>query len=289
MSAPSGESRGTESALGAARMPIDLSGRNCLVTGGARGIGRAISLAFASHGAAVVIADRAISEAQATCEAIAQGGGRAHAVAVDLAERSEIERTIVEAERSLGGLDILVHNAAHYPLRPLVHIEPSLLERTFAVNLEAAFWLTQASLPMLRRSGRGRILITSSVTGPRVAYPGLAHYAASKAGLNGFIRSAALELAGEGITVNGIEPGMIETPASAALGDEDHQRRLAGRIPLGRLGRPEDIAFAMLFLACDGAAYITGQTLVVDGGALLPECGWMGESPGTERLTASAH
>lgn len=278
MSAPPLEVSGAESALAGARMPLDLSGRNCIVTGGARGIGRAVALTFASHGAAIVIADRLESEAEATREAIVQGGGCAHAVAVELGERSQIERTICEAQRLLGGLDILVHNAAHYPLRPLADIEPPLLQRTLAVNLEAAFWLTQAALPMLRRSRCGRILITSSVTGPRVAYPGLAHYAASKAGLNGFIRSAALELAAEGITVNGVEPGMIETPATVSLGDEDHQRGLARRIPLGRLGRPEDIAFAMLFLACDGAAYITGQTLIVDGGALLPECGWMGES-----------
>lgn len=278
MSAPPREPASAERGLGNARMSLDLRGRNCIVTGGASGIGRAIARAFASHGAAVVIADRSVSEAEAVRAAIVQDGGRAHVIALDLAERSEIERAISETERLLGGIDILVHNAAHYPLRLLPDIEPSLLERTLAVNLEAAFWLTQAALPMLRRSRCGRILMTSSVTGPRVAYPGLAHYAASKAGLNGFIRSAALELAGEGITVNGVEPGMIETPATGSLGGEAHRRGLARHIPLGRLGRPQDIAFAMLFLACDGAGYITGQTLVVDGGALLPECGWLGHS-----------
>ena len=106
-----------------------------------------------------------------------------------------------------------------------------------------------------------------------MAYPGLAHYAASKAGLNGFVRAAALELAKDGITVNGVEPGMIATAATAALGDETHLADIAKGIPLGRMGRPEDIAFAMLFLASDAAAYVTGQTLIVDGGALLPECG----------------
>ena len=268
----------TQAELSAARLPLDFHGRKCIVTGAARGIGRAIALALAAHGATVVIADRSVAEAEAVCAQIVRGGGAAQAIAVDLAKRTEIVRLMAQAMGYLGGLDILIHNAAHYPLRPLADIDTALLERTLAVNLEAAFWLTQAALPILRQSGRGRILMTSSVTGPRVAYPGLAHYAASKAGLNGFIRSAALELAGEGITVNGVEPGMIATPAAANLGDADHAQWLARRIPLGRLGRPEDIAFAMLFLASDGAAYITGQTLIVDGGALLPECGWLGAS-----------
>lgn len=265
-------------ALSTARLSLDFRGRRCIVTGAARGIGRAIALALAAHGATVVIGDLSVAESERTRDAIVDAGGAAQAIAVDLAERTEITRFMSQATSHLGGLDILIHNAAHYPLRPLADIDPTLLERTLAVNLEAAFWLTQAALPMLRHSGRGRILITSSVTGPRVAYPGLAHYAASKAGLNGFIRSAALELAREGITVNGVEPGMIATPAAANLGDVDHQEWLARRIPLGRLGRPEDIACAMLFLASDGAAYVTGQTLIVDGGALLPECGWRGAS-----------
>lgn len=265
-----------ETAPATARLPLDFHGRKCIVTGAARGIGRAIALAFAAHGATVVIGDQSSAGSEATCDAIVRAGGAAQAIAVDLAKRTEIVRLMAQATGFLGGLDILIHNAAHYPLRPLPEIDSALLERTLAVNLEAAFWLTQAALPMLRRSRRGRILITSSVTGPRVAYPGLAHYAASKAGLNGFIRSAALELAGEGITVNGVEPGMIATPAATNLGDSDHEQWLARRIPLGRLGRPEDIAFAMLFLASEGAAYITGQTLIVDGGALLPECGWLG-------------
>ena len=134
---------------------------------------------------------------------------------------------------------------------------------------ESCFRLTQAALPALRRSVAGRVLVTSSVTGPRTAIPGLSHYAASKAGVNGFIRAAALELAGDGITVNGVEPGLVATPALGSLGDA---AALAAHIP-GRVGQPLDIAHAMLFLASDEASYITGQTLVVDGGALLPENG----------------
>jgi 3-oxoacyl-[acyl-carrier protein] reductase len=231
------------------RLSLDFSGRVCLVTGAGQGIGRAIARTFAAHGAAVAIA-----------------------AGVDVADSSSAPQLLSQTAATFGRLDVLVHNAAYFPLAPFASIDAEMLERTLAVNLKAAFWLTQAALPFLRQSEHGRVLVTSSVTGPRVAYPGLAHYAASKSGVNGFIRAAALELASDGITVNGIEPGMIATPAAENLGNDAHQEVLRKGVPLGRLGRPEDIAFAMLFLASEAAAYITGQTLVVDGGALLPEC-----------------
>jgi 3-oxoacyl-[acyl-carrier protein] reductase len=252
---------------------FDLSGRSCIVTGAARGIGRAIARTFAAHGAAVAIGDQSAEGGADACEELLRGGSRAHAVQTDVADRSQIARLVQEAAHRFGGVDVVIHNAAFYPLRPFVQIDSALLERTLAVNLCAAFWLTQEALPFLRRSGRGRVLVTSSVAGPRVVHPGLVHYCASKSGINGFIRAAALELAPDGITANGVEPGMIETPASSNLGDEAHQARLIAHIPLGRLGRPEDVANAMLFLASDAAAYVTGQTIVVDGGAVLPECG----------------
>lgn len=254
------------------RVPLDFTDRICLVTGGGQGIGRSIALAFAVHGATVVIADLSAERAQSVVEEITVAGGRAHAAAMDVTDRSSIEQLMTLCSTLFGGLDVLVHNAAYFPLRSFADIDALLLERTLAVNLKAAFWLTQAALPLLRGSSAGRVLVTSSVTGPRVAYPGLAHYAASKAGLNGFVRAAALELASAGITVNGVEPGMIETAATGNLGGETLSSELIRGIPLGRLGRPQDIANAMLFLASDAAAYITGQTLVVDGGALLPEC-----------------
>lgn len=246
---------------------FDFTGKVVLVTGGAQGIGRAIVEHFAASGAQVLIADLNLGPAQALADMLLVQGRQARAVAIDLADHAAIFGLLASLER----LDILVHNAAYFPLTPFSAINPPILERTLAVNLSALFWLAQGALPLFQRQGAGNLLVTSSVTGPRVAYPGLSHYAASKAGVNGFIRSAALELAPYGVRVNGVEPGMIATPAMANLGDRALNARIARAIPLGRLGEPQDIAEAMLFLASDKARYITGQTLIVDGGATLPE------------------
>lgn len=246
---------------------FDYSGQTVLVTGGAQGIGRGIVEAFAASGAQVLIADLRLDTAQALADELNARDLSAKAVGIDLADREAISTLLA----SLPRLDVLVHNAGYFPLTALADITPQVLERTLAVNLSALFWLSQGALPLFSRQGGGNVLVTSSVTGPRVAYPGLSHYAASKAGVNGFIRSAALELAPLGIRVNGVEPGMIRTPAMDNLGDSLLSARIAASVPLGRLGEPQDIAGAMLFLASEHACYVTGQTLVVDGGATLPE------------------
>ncbi|HCT04264.1 MAG TPA: 3-ketoacyl-ACP reductase [Pseudomonas sp.] len=246
---------------------LDFSGHVVLVTGGAQGIGRGIVEAFARRGARVVIADRSLAQAQAVAVELSALGCRVDAVGVDLAD----SQAVLECVQRLPQLDILVHNAGYFPLTAFEDITPEILQRTLAVNLSALFWLTQAALPAFREQGRGCVLVTSSVTGNRVGYPGLSHYAASKAGVNGFIRNAALELAPLNVRVNGVEPGMIATPAMGNLGDAALNDTIASRVPLGRLGAAADIAGAMLFLASDLASYITGQTLVVDGGATLPE------------------
>ena len=253
------------------RHSLALDGRVALVTGGAQGIGRAIVLALAAQGAHLVIADRNQTAAETLARQIADAGGQARAVAAELGSQAAAQDIVAVSAETFGRLDVVVHNAAYFPLTPLAAITPEILATTLDVNLGTAFWLCQAATPWFRRQGKGRMLVTSSVTGPRVAYPGLAHYAASKAGVNGFIRAAALELAPSGITVNGVEPGMIRTPAMGNLGDAENDRRLARGIPLGRLGEAEEIAAAMVFLASDAAGYITGQTIVVDGGSTLPE------------------
>ena len=246
---------------------FDFSGRRVLVTGAAQGIGRRIAEGFATAGASLLLLDRQEQAVEALASELRSQGHETRALAVDLADPPASAAALA----GLDGLDVLVHNAAYFPLTEFAAITPQLLQRTLAVNLGALFWLTQAALPLFAARGGGCVLATSSVTGNRVAYPGLSHYAASKAGVNGFIRNAALELAPRNIRVNGVEPGMIHTPAMANLGDAALEARIAAGIPLGRLGQPADIANAMLFLASDAAAYITGQTLVVDGGATLPE------------------
>ncbi len=246
---------------------LDFTGHTVLVTGGAQGIGQAIVEAFSARGARVVIADLNLQGAETLAHNLRQQGLQVEAQGVDLADREAIVALLTRLDR----LDVLVHNAGYFPLTPFEQITPAILQRTLDVNLSALFWLTQAALPHFRQQGRGTVLVTSSVTGPRVAFPGLSHYAASKAGVNGFIRSAALELAPLGIRVNGVEPGMIATPAMGNLGDNGLSERIAKGVPLGRLGAPADIANAMLYLASDLAGYVTGQTIIVDGGATLPE------------------
>ena len=200
-------------------------------------------------------------------------GLRVAAVAFDDLSRRGL-KALVDGAASRGGLDILVHNAGGCPWSSLEALDEARLEATLDVNLTACFWLTQAAIPHLRARGGGRILITSSVTGPRSAMVGASHYAAAKAGVNGFIRNAALELARDAITVNGVEPGFIAKPGRGALGGEEAMAKIAEDVPLGRMGEADDIAFAMLYLASREARYVTGQTIVVDGGAMLPETGW---------------
>jgi 3-oxoacyl-[acyl-carrier protein] reductase len=252
-------------------MAFSLKNRVAVVTGAGRGIGRSIAEVFSEAGAAVLVATRTEHSGAETVDSILKAGGRAMLCVCDLSSQADCTKAVVAAQLAFGGLDIVVHNAGVYPICSIEQMSAAVLDETLNVNLKAAFWLTQAALPHLKQSPSPRLLFTSSVTGPRVAMPGLAHYAASKAGLNGFIRSAAMELAKYQITVNGIEPGLIRTEAIDALGDETQVANMAAQIPLKRLGTKQEIAYAMLYLASDEASFTTGQTIIVDGGALLPE------------------
>ena len=248
-------------------------GRVALVTGARPGIGGAAAAALADAGAEVVLANRTVAAAEEVAAALRARGRRVHVLPFS-ADEAGARRTVVDALALSGGrLDILVHNAGGCPWSSLEELDAATLEQALALNLKSCFWLTQAALPALKRSAAPRIVITSSVTGPRVAMVNAAHYAAAKAGVNGFIRAAALELAPHGITVNGVEPGLV-AKGRGRLSQPETLARIVRYIPLGRAGRPEDIAMSLVFLASAEAAWITGQTLVVDGGATLPESGY---------------
>jgi 3-oxoacyl-[acyl-carrier protein] reductase len=252
-------------------MQVDLTGKVAIVTGAGQGIGESIAKVFAAAGASVVVATRSPGNGQETVDDIVATGGKAMLIQCDVGRRAEVQRVVDATLAQFERVDICIHNAAIYPLHKVEELSDEVMEQTLAVNMKAAVWLSQACLPHFRSQGWGRLIFTSSVTGPRVAMPGTAHYAMSKSGLNGFIRTAALEFARDNITVNGVEPGYILTQAMSALGDEDELKAMARCIPQGKLGKPEDIAYAMLFLASEQAGYITGQTIVVDGGSTLPE------------------
>jgi 3-oxoacyl-[acyl-carrier protein] reductase len=252
-------------------MGTRLAGKVAIVTGSGQGIGRAVAIAFAREGAVVVIATRTAAHGEETLRLIAAEGGKAIFRQVDVADHEAARTMVDEAAAVCGRLDVMVHNAAAFGRRTIEEMDHETLDRLFNVNVKACFTLTQASLPHMRRQGAGRIIVTSSVTGPKVSMPGSGAYATSKAAVTGFIHTAAIELAADNITVNAIEPGYIDTPGLSDLKARFGAERISHFIPAKRLGRPEEIAGPMVFLASDEASYITGETIVVDGGARLPE------------------
>lgn len=250
-----------------------LKDKVALVTGSGRGIGKSIAELFAAEGASVVIATRTAEYGQQTADAIVKAGGRAQLIATELGSAAEVARVVEFTVATYGGLDVMVHNAALPIPAPIEELTDDVLDRTLALNCKAAVWLTQQSIGPMRARGGGRLLFTSSVTS-QAALKGAGAYAMSKAGLNGWIRAAAYELGKYRITVNGIEPGIIRTDALKKHQFEERElEMILGCIPLARMGEPEEMASAMLFLASAGASYVTGQTIVVDGGMMLPENG----------------
>ena len=265
-----------------------LQNKVAIVTGSGQGIGAAIAGIFAQQGARVVVATRTEKTGRETVEQIKAKGGETILVSGDIGTINTIDKVVDKTLQTYGQIDIMVHNAASFLGGLLEEYKDEDLDTVLAVNLKACFRLSYACIPHMRKQGGGRILITSSVTGPRVAMPGTGYYAVSKAGVNGFIRTAAVELAADNITVNGVEPGFILTPAMDLLADENARKEMARYIPKGHLGEPNDIAYAMLYLASDDAKYVTGQTLVVDGGSTLPESPvYMNETEGVQTLQGS--
>ena len=245
---------------------MDLSGRIALVTGASRGIGQAVAARLAAQGAVVVAAARG-ENAKATVDDIAAAGGRAEHIALDVTEAGACEAAVAGVLQRHGRIDILVNNAGIAKDQLMLRMKRDDWDAVLATNLTAAFVLTQAVLkPMLKQRG-GRIISISSVVG-QAGNAGQANYAASKAGLIGFSKAVALEVASRGITVNVVAPGLIDTDMTRGITDSAHEE-WASKIPLKRLGSPEDIAAAVCFLASDEASYITGQVLAVNGGMYM--------------------
>ena len=247
-----------------------LAGRTAIVTGGASGIGKGIVEVFAREGARVLIADIDEKGGEVATEVSERGGGEVDFEAADVTSASSTVNLVSAVVTRFGGLHVLCHNAGIYPPASLEEMSETDWDRVLDTNLKSAFLLVRACAPVMRSAGWGRIVFTSSITGPLTGIPRYAHYGASKAGILGFVRSAALELASANITVNAVLPGNVLTPGMTHLG-EAYIAEQVERIPLRRLGSPEDVAHAMLFLVSDEASYITGQGIVVDGGQTLPE------------------
>ena len=248
-------------------MVHSVSGRSVLVTGGTKGIGKGIARVFAQAGAKVAILARHLDEAEAEAKDIGHG---CMGLFGDVTSLASLEKACAEIAKRFGGLDVLCANAGMFPQAKLEDLTEEEWDMVSDTNLKGTFLSVKAALPYLKKSDQGRIVITSSITGPVTGFPGWTHYGASKAGQLGFMRTACMEVAKYGITVNAVMPGNILTEGMIALGDE-YQKSMAASVPLGRLGSVDDIGHAALFFASKEAAYVTGQTIIVDGGQILPE------------------
>ena len=245
-----------------------LDGKIALVTGGSRGIGRAIALRLAEEGAKVAINyagnQTAAEEVKAIIE---QHGGTAMIIQTDVSDSTAAAEMVARVHEELGGLDILVNNAGITRDTLLVRMKDEDFDAVINTNLKGIYACTKAAAKIMTKQRSGRIVNLSSVVG-EIGNVGQTNYAAAKAGVIGFSKAAAKEFAARGITVNVVAPGFIETDMTAVLKDEIRQKLLTG-IPLGALGKPENVADAVLFLVSDAASYITGQTLNVDGGMVM--------------------
>jgi 3-oxoacyl-[acyl-carrier protein] reductase len=247
-----------------------IDGQVAIVTGGAKGIGLGIAKVLRDEGANIVLAD--VDGAAAASAAASLPGADQHAFALttDVTLRSSVEHMATEALNRWGRIDILAANAGIYPPIPLLEVTSDDWDRVMGINARGALFAIQACLPQMSQQGYGRIVLTSSITGPLVGLPSYGHYGASKAAMLGLMRSAALELVHDGITINAVMPGNIRT-GGYELQPREHQQAMLAHIPMGVLGEPEDVGWAVRYFASPEARFVTGQTLIIDGGQVLPE------------------
>jgi len=250
-------------------MESDVNRRSVIVTGGTKGIGYGIAEVFAAAGDHVTIVGRDSATAAEAASRLAERGGSVEYVAADISRPEECARMAAEVVAARGAIDVLCANAGMFALKRLAAMTEADYNETFDLNMKGCMFSVQACLSPLAASGHGRVVVTSSITGPITGVPGWTHYGASKAAQLGFVRAAAMELASQGITVNAVLPGTILSEGLQALGM--NLDTAAASIPLKRLGYPRDIGHAVFFFATDEAGYITGQTLVIDGGETLIE------------------
>ena len=248
-------------------MSGSLAGKTALVTGASRGIGRAIALRLAADGAEVIVAARAIDGGREVVGTIEAAGGRARACSLDVSEDDSVESTVAELLRECGSIPILVNNAGITRDNLLMRMKREDWDLVVGTNLTGIYRTCRALVPSMIRARHGRIVNVTSVVA-KLGNPGQSNYAAAKAGVEGFTKSLAREIASRNVTVNCVAPGFIDTDMTRALA-EDARKRLLDQVPLGRLGDPVDVAAAVRFLVGDDASYITGAVLDVNGGMYM--------------------
>ena len=252
-------------------MLTPISGKSVIVTGASKGIGKGIARVFAKHGANIMIVSRNETDAEATAKELRTfGSGDVSVFASDVSDWDSQQAMASACNDRYGSIDVLCANAGVYPQPLIEDMDPSEFEMVLNTNIKGNFLGVKACLPFMKKNDYGRIVLTSSITGPITGFPGWSHYGASKAAQLGFMRTACIETAKYNITMNSVLPGNIATEGLDDLG-EDYLATMANSIPLKRLGVVEDIGYAALFFASQEANYITGQTIVVDGGQTLPE------------------
>lgn len=244
-----------------------LQGRVALVTGSSRGIGKEIARVIAGAGAEVIVAARGLEGARATADEISGDGGRATAVAMDISDDESVVHTVDELKKAYDTIPLLVNNAGIVRDNLILRMKQHEWDDVIGTNLTGIYRLCRALVPSMVRARFGRIVNITSVVG-RVGNPGQTNYAAAKAGVEGLTRSLARELSTRNITVNCVAPGFIDTDMTRDL-SEDAREKLLSQVPMGRLGTPKDVASAVLFLLGDGAAYVTGTTIDVNGGMYI--------------------